>query len=168
MGVGRREPSFLACGWFMAGFSPRPHKVFKEVGGVLFSQMLVQSAVHLIEGDFVILLHRTLIIYNFEVEIFHLLPKTDRDCIGFASALTRHTLVKTCIVLSHDPFLQFGRCFDVRCERLVEVGETLFDLGSHCDSILHVGYLGLEDGDALVNDRTTFVQRTLFACGVLG
>ena len=51
--------------------------------------MLVQSAVHLIEGDFVFSFHRTLIIYNFEVEIFHLLPKTDRDCIGFDSASNR-------------------------------------------------------------------------------
>lgn len=91
----------------------------------------------------------------------------DRFCIGFASALTRHTLVKTCIVLSHDPFLEFGRCFDVRCERLVEVGETLFDLGSHLDGDLHVLVLRLENGDALVDDGTTFVQGTLFACGVL-
>ena len=92
----------------------------------------------------------------------------DRVSIGFASGLIRKYLVKPCIVLSHDPFLQFGCCFDVRCERLVEVGETLFDFGSHRDGDLYVGYLGLEDGDALVNDGTTFVQRTLFACGVLG
>ena len=92
----------------------------------------------------------------------------DRVSIGFASGLTRKYLVKPCIVLGHDFALQFGGCFDGGCKRLVEVGETLFDLGSHCDSILHVGYLGLEDGDALVNDGTTFVQRTLFACVVLG
>ena len=42
----------------MAGFSPRPHKVFKEFRGVLFSQMLVQSAVHLVEGDFVFSFHK--------------------------------------------------------------------------------------------------------------
>ena len=31
------------------------------------------------EWDFVFLFHRTLIIYNFEVEIFHLLSEMDRD-----------------------------------------------------------------------------------------
>ena len=62
----------------MAGFSPRPHKVFKEVGGVLFSQMLVQSAVHLIEGDFVFSFHK-----NNELDV------TLRKWIGFVSGLHR-------------------------------------------------------------------------------
>lgn len=92
----------------------------------------------------------------------------DRVSIGFASGLTRKYLVKPRIVLGHDPFLEFGRCFDGGCKRLVEVGETLFDLGSHRDGDLHVLVLRLENGDALVDDGTTFVQRTLFACGVLG
>ena len=105
---------------------------------------------------------------GFEVEFIHLLTEKARFTIGLTMGKTRKYLVKPCIVLGHDFFLQFGACFDGGRERLVEVGETLFDLGSHRDSDLHVLALGLEDGDALVDDGTPFVQGTLFACGVLG
>ena len=57
--------------------------------GVRIFRALVESCANVANWNFVFLLHRTLIIYNFEVEIFHLLPKTDRDCIGFDSASNR-------------------------------------------------------------------------------
>ena len=92
------EPAFLECLGEMLRFMdmvpeavlfPHIERCIEGTFRVRIVGAFLESSSELSESDFVILLHRTLIIYNFEVEIFHLLTKMHRDCIGFDSASNR-------------------------------------------------------------------------------
>ena len=74
---------------------------------------------------------------------------------------------KTCIVLRHDCFLEFCASFDGRRKSLIEIPQPFFDLRSHRDCLLDVGYLRLKDIETIVDDGTLFELRPLFASGVL-
>ena len=64
--------------------------------------------------------------------------------------------------------MEFGGCFDSRFELVVKATKPFSNFRSHRDSFLDVFDLRLKDGDAIIDDRTFFELRTLFACGVLG
>ena len=87
----------------------------------------------------------------------------DRCWTDFTPILTRRCQGKVSIVFRHDGALQFGGCFDVLDVFFVEVGEAVFDLRSHRHRLLDVLVLGLQDGDAVVDDGALFELRTLFA-----
>ena len=74
--------------------------------------------------------------------------------------------IKTFVILRHDAFLEFGRCFYLRSEGLVEVFESREDGGSQADRFRDVLHLVLQDADAVIDDKFSFVQRFLLGCGV--
>ena len=56
------------------------------------------------------------------------------------------------MVFRHDGTLEFGRRFDRRRERVVEVSDTVPDLAPEVDGDSDILVLGLEDRDALIDD----------------
>ena len=64
--------------------------------------------------------------------------------------------------------MQFGWCFDRRCECFVQVSQPFFDFRAHRNSFLDVLVLRLKDSKTVVDEGSLLELRALLARGVLG